>query len=77
MESDGVDERGELLGRIEGAGAQGGEDGGEGGVEGRRREAVGVAQVLDVFGQVAEEEDVGVADLARDLDLWWKEASVV
>lgn len=30
---------------------------------------VGVPEVLDVLGQVAEEEDVGVADLAGDFDL--------
>jgi len=30
---------------------------------------VRVAQVLDVLGQVAEEEDVVLANLASDLDL--------
>ena len=30
---------------------------------------VGVAEVFDVFGEIAEEEDVGFTDLARDLNL--------
>jgi hypothetical protein len=30
---------------------------------------VGVAQVLDVFGEVTEEEDVLLADFAGDFDL--------
>jgi hypothetical protein len=30
---------------------------------------VGVAQVLDIFGEVTEEEDVLLADFACDLDL--------
>jgi hypothetical protein len=30
---------------------------------------VGVAEVLDVFGEVAKEEDVVLADFARDFDL--------
>jgi len=30
---------------------------------------VRVPKVLDVFGERAEEEDVALADLARDLDL--------
>lgn len=30
---------------------------------------MGVTEVLDVFGQVAEEEDVGFADFAGDFDL--------
>lgn len=30
---------------------------------------VSVAQVLDVFGEIAEEEDVLLADFAGDLDL--------
>ncbi len=30
---------------------------------------MGVAQVFDVFGQVAEEEDVGFADFAGYFDL--------
>ena len=30
---------------------------------------MGVAEVFDVFGEVAEEEDVLFADFARDLDL--------
>jgi hypothetical protein len=30
---------------------------------------VRVSEILDVFGQVAEEEDVAFADFARDFDL--------
>jgi len=31
---------------------------------------VGMAEVFDVFGEVAEEEDVRFADFARYFDLW-------
>lgn len=31
-----------------------------------------VAEVFDVFGEVAEEEDVGFADFAGDFDLWYE-----
>ena len=32
---------------------------------------VGVAEVFDVFSEVAEKEDVGFADFARDFNLGW------
>lgn len=32
---------------------------------------VSVAELIDIFGEVAEEEDVVLADFARDFDLSW------
>ena len=69
MVDDGVAEGGEAAGVAKGVGFDGGEDLGEGGVEGEGAVVVGVAEVFDVFGQVAEEEDVGFADFAGDFDL--------
>ena len=46
-------------------------DFGEVGVERKGSEGVGVAEVFDVFGEVAEEEDVGVADFAGYLNLFF------
>ena len=69
MVDDGVAEGSEAVGVAKGVGLDGVEDFGEVGVEGEGTVVVGVAEVFDVFGQVAEEEDVGFADLACDLDL--------
>jgi hypothetical protein len=60
----------EVVGGTEGVGADEGEDGGEGGVQGGGG-AVGVRvpEVFDVFGEVAEEEDVLLADFTGYFDL--------
>jgi hypothetical protein len=63
------DQGGEVVGGTKGVGADEGEDGGEGGVQGRGSVGVGVAQVFDVFGEVAEEEDVLLADFAGYFNL--------
>ena len=67
---DGVAEGGEAVGFAEGVGFDCVEDFGEVGVEGEGAVVVGVAEVFDVFGEVAEEENVGFADFAGDFDLW-------
>jgi hypothetical protein len=67
---DGADERAERAGVAEGAGLDRGEDVGEVGVDGVRAVSVRVAQVFDVFGQVAEEEDIVLADFTGDFDLF-------
>lgn len=67
---DGGDEGGEVSLVAEAAGVDGGEDGAQVPVDVVRAPVVvRVSEVLDVFGQVAEEEDVAFADLARDFDL--------
>ena len=68
---DAVEQRGEgarvaKLARVDGV-----EDVGEVGVELVLLVEVAVAEVFDVLGQVAEEEDVFFANLARDFDLVW------
>jgi len=70
--ADGGDEGGEVVGALgtEAAAGDGGEDGGQVWVEVvRGAVVVCVPQVFDVFGEGAEEEDVGFADFARDFDL--------
>jgi hypothetical protein len=74
---DAAAQRAEAAAVAEGVGADGGEDRGEGGVERECAVGVSVAQVFDVFGEVAEEEDVGFADFARYFDLWGGEAGLV
>ena len=69
MVRDAVDERGEGALVAERAAADRVEDFRQVRVDAVAAEAVRVPQVLDVLGQGAEEEDVGVADLARDFDL--------
>lgn len=64
---DRVDEGGELGGVAEGAGADRVEDAGELGIEVEVCAVeVVVAEVVDVFGEVAEEEDVFFAYFAGD-----------
>jgi len=67
---DGVAEGGEPAGVAELAALDGVEDFDEVGVELDVAVGVGVTEVFDVFGEVAEEEDVGFADFAGDFDLW-------
>ena len=69
MVRDAVAERGEPTGVAEGSRFDGGEHLGEVRVQLEGAVVVRVPEVLDVLGQVAEEEDVGVADLAGDFDL--------
>lgn len=38
---------------------------------------MGVAKVFDVFGEIAEEEDIGFANLARDLNLFERESHFI
>ena len=66
---DAVAQRGEAAGVAEHVGFDGLEDFGEVGVEGEFAVVVGVAEVFDVLGQIAEEEDVGFANFAGDFDL--------
>lgn len=67
---DGIAERGETSSVAEHAGFNGVEDLFEVFVELEGAVVVGVAEVFDVFGEVAEEEDVVFADFAGDFDLW-------
>lgn len=67
---DGRHERGELAGVAEGAGCDGVEDFGEVRVEVEAAVEVAVAELFDVFGEVAEEEDVLFADFAGDFNLF-------
>lgn len=69
MVDDAVEERTKALGVAECALVDGVEDGRELGVELVVRVEMGVAEVFDVFCQVTEQEDVLLADFARDLDL--------
>ena len=66
---DGVAQGREAVGVTKHAATNGFEHFGEVGIELKLAKSVGVAEVLDVFGEVAKEEDVGFADLARNLDL--------
>ena len=67
--ADGADEGRELVGVTESVGLDGLEDFDEVRVYGVGSVVVRVTQVFDVFGQVAKEEDVVLADLAGDFDL--------
>ena len=66
---DGVDQGRELVLVAEAAAANGVKDLGQVRVDVEMAIVVRVAEVLDVFGQVAEEENVGVTDFAGDFDL--------
>ena len=66
---DGVAQGAEAVRVAEAASLDGVEDVGEVRVQFEGAVVVGVAEVLDVLGQVAEEEDVGLADFAGDLDV--------
>ena len=70
MVGDAVAEGGEAGCVAKHVGFDGVEDFGEVGVELEGSVVVGMAEVFHVFGQVAEEEDVGFADFACDFDLW-------
>lgn len=69
MIDNGVDEGAELSGVAEGAVADGVEDTLELGVELEAAVEVVVAEIFDIFGQVAKEEDVIFADFPRDLNI--------
>ena len=69
MVRDGIDECGELALVAKGAGANGVEDLLQVGVDAVLAVGVRVAEVFDVFGEVAKEEDVGFANLTSDFDL--------
>ena len=66
---DAVDEGGELAGVAEAAGLDGVKDFAQPVVQLVFAVKMVVAEVFDVFGKVAEEEDVGVANFASDFDL--------
>ena len=66
---DRADEGGELVCITESAGADGVEDLLEVRIDGVLAVVVGVAEVLDVFREVAEEENVRVANFAGNFDL--------
>ena len=69
MLGDGITESGEAARVAKRVGFDGVEDAGEVGVEGEGAVGVGVAEVFDVFGEVAEEEDVVGGDFAGYFDL--------
>lgn len=69
MIGDAVAQGTEAGGVAKSPGFDGREDFGEVGVEGEGAVGVSVAEVFDIFGEVAEEEDVGFADFARYFDL--------
>ena len=69
MINDGVAKGSEAVGVAKGVGFDGVEDCGEVGVKVEGAVVVGVAEILDVFRKVAEEEDVGFSDFAGDFDL--------
>ena len=69
MIGDAVAQGTEAGGVAKSPGFDGGEDLREMWVEFEGAVGVGVAEVFDVFGEVAEEEDVGFADFARYFDL--------
>ena len=69
MVDDAVDERGEGTGLPESTFFNLIKDLGKGFVEMVVAIDVTVAQIVDVFGEVAEEENVVLADFARDFDL--------
>ena len=66
---DRVAESEEAAGVAEGVGFDGVENAREVGVESEGAVGVGVAEVFDVFGEVAEEEDVVGGDFAGYFDL--------
>ena len=69
MVDNGVAKGSEAAGVAEGVGFDGVEDFGKRGVEVKGAIVVGVTEVFDVFGEVAEQEDVGFPDLAGDFNL--------
>ena len=69
MVDNAVDQRRKGARIAEGAAADRVKDLGQVRVDRVLAETVRMSQVLDVLGQVAKEEDVGLADLARDFDL--------
>ena len=76
MIDDGVAESGETVGIAKGVGFDGVKHFGKKRVEVEGAVVVGVAEVFNVFGEVAKKEDVGFADFASDFDLF-KSVSVV
>lgn len=75
MVGDGVAQGAEPVGIAKRVRFDGVKDFGEVGVERKGAEVVSVAEVFDVFGKVAEEEDVGVANFARYLNLYYQRES--
>ena len=69
--ADGRDHAHEVVGLAEGALLNSLEYLGKVGIDGVRAVGVVVADVLDIFGEVAEEENVLLADFASDFDLRW------
>lgn len=70
MVGDGTAQGAESAGVAKRVGFDGVEDFRKVRVQRKGAEVVGVAKVFDVFGEIAEEEDVGVANLARYLNLF-------
>lgn len=70
MVGDGAAQGAEPVGLAKRVGFDGVEDFGKVGVQRKGAEIVGVAEVFDVFGEITEEEDVGVANFARYLNLF-------
>lgn len=70
MVGDGTAQGAESAGVAKRVGFDGVEDFRKVGVQRKGAEVVGVAKVFDVFGEIAEEEDVGVANLARYFNLF-------
>lgn len=64
-----VAESGESVGIAKGVGFDGVKHFGKRRVEVEGAVVVGVAEVFDVFGEVAKEEDVGFADFTSDFNL--------
>jgi len=69
MIDDAIHERGEGASVAEGVLLDGVENFGKGGLELILAVDVGVAELVDVFGEVAKEEDVVLADFAGDFNL--------
>lgn len=70
MVGDGTAQGAESAGVAKRVGFDGVEDFRKVRVQRKGAEVVGVAKIFDVFGEIAEEEDVGVANLARYLNLF-------
>lgn len=70
MVGDGTAKGAESVGVAKRVGSDGVEDFCKVGVQRKSAEVVGVSKVFDVFGEIAEKEDVGVANLARYLNLF-------
>ena len=66
---DGIAQGAEAIRIAESATLDGIKDFGEVGVEFEVAIGVGVAEVFNVFGEVTEEKDVGLADFASDLNV--------